>query len=97
MNKKEFLTCLSGKLPYDVDGVDFIFDIISDILEDGLKHDRQVKTPIGTFKVVRRKPHRIKHIHTREYETLPAKNIIKFTPSKRVVELLESLDIEEDV
>lgn len=94
MNKREFLTCLSGKLPYDKSGIELLFEIIYDVLKDGLKHDRQVKTPIGTFKVVTRKPHRIRNIYTNEVETLPAKNVIKFIPDSKLEKILNE-DIDE--
>jgi nucleoid DNA-binding protein len=94
MNKSEFLTCLSGKLPYDKDGIDFLFQIIYDVLKDGLKHDKQVKTPIGTFKVVKRKPHKIRNIHTKQVEILPEKYVIKFTPESSLEKLI-SEEIDE--
>ena len=84
MNKNDFLTCLSGKLPYTTDEVNFILDILTDVIEDGLKYDKQVRTPLGVFKKVRRASRQIRDISSGELRTLPARDEIVFKPSKNI-------------
>ena len=89
MNKNEFLTCLSGKVPYPKEEVEFLMEIVSEIVSDGLKHDGQVRTPFGVFKKVTRKPRRIRDIHSKELRTLPERVDVTFTPSQKIKELIE--------
>jgi len=78
MNKSEFLTCLSGRCPYTKSELDFLFKVMVDVINDGLKNDGQVRTPLGVFKKVTRKARRIRDISTGELRELPEKEIIKF-------------------
>lgn len=82
VNKNEFLTCLSGKLPYSKDEVNLLLGIITDVIEDGLKYDGQVRTPIGVFKKVTRKSRRIRDISSGELREIPEREEVVFKPSK---------------
>ena len=85
MNKNDFLTCLSGRLPYTKKEVAFIFEIISDVIADGLANDGQVRTSIGTFKTVTRKARRIRDISTGQIRELPERKEIVFKPNDRLL------------
>ena len=84
MNKNEFLTTLSGRLPYGRDEIEFMFKIISETIADGLDHDKQVRTPIGVFKKVPRKSRRIRDISSGELRVLPEWEQIIFKPNSNL-------------
>lgn len=84
MNKSEFLTCLSGRLPYSKDEVSFMLDIMADIIADGLSHDGQVRTPLGVFRIAKRKSRKIRDISTGELRTLPEMDIVQFKASEKL-------------
>jgi len=84
MNKNEFVTCLSGKLPYSKDEINLLLNIIADVIADGLKYDGQVRTPLGVFKKVRRKSRRIRDISSGELKIIPEHDDIIFKPSKNL-------------
>jgi len=86
MNKSEFLTLLSGQLPYTRDEINFLFEIIAENIKDGLASNGEVRTPIGKFKVVKRASRRIRDISTKELRTLPEREEIKFFPNKKLTE-----------
>jgi len=85
MNKSEFITVLSGRLPYTRDEISFLFEIFSETLKDGLSHDGEVRTPIGTFKMVTRKARRIRDISSGLLRTLEEREEVKFTPNKKLL------------
>lgn len=85
MNKNEFLTTLSGRLPYSKDEVSFMIDIMSDVIADGLKYGDQVRTPFGVFKKVQRKSRKIRDISSGLIRILPATEQVIFVPNKKIV------------
>lgn len=82
MNKSEFLARLTERLPYDREEWDFIFDVLQDIVKDGLTDSGRVRTPLGTFKVKVRKSRRIVDISTKEERILPERKEIVFEANK---------------
>jgi nucleoid DNA-binding protein len=86
MNKADFITCLAGRLPYDKDETEFLVDMFLEVVGEGLKNDRIVKTPFGTFKTVTRKSRQIRTIHDGELTTLPSRDVVIFKPSKKLEE-----------
>lgn len=84
MNKNEFLTTLSGRLPYSKDEVSFMLDIMADVIADGLKYGDQVRTPLGVFKKVQRKSRKIRDISSGRIRVLPAWEQVEFEPSKKI-------------
>jgi nucleoid DNA-binding protein len=84
MNKKDFITCLAGKLPYKREEVEFLLDIVPVVLSAGLENDGKVKTPFGAFKTVTRKARRIRRIDNGELDVIPERQVIQFKPSKEL-------------
>lgn len=84
MNKSEFLTKLNGRLPYSKEEIEFMFEIISDIVLEGLASSGVVRTPLGTFKKVLRKERKVRLIRSKEITTLPPKEKVVFKPSKKI-------------
>ena len=82
MNRSDFITCLAGRLPYDKQEIEFMLEIMKNVLDEGLKNDRMVKTPFGTFELKVRKERKLRAIHSGELITLPACDILKFKPIK---------------
>jgi len=84
MTNQEFLTCLSKRLPYNRDEVGMLLGIITDTIGEGLKQDGQVRTPLGVFKVVKRKPRRIRDISSGKLKIIPEREEIIFKPCKKL-------------
>lgn len=84
MTRDDFLTALSGRLPYSKDEIRFMLGIVAEVIADGLASDEVVRTPLGTFKQTRRQARRYRDINSGEMKQAPEKSVIKYSPSKEV-------------
>lgn len=64
---------------------------ILDVVEDGLKHGAEVKTDIGTFKVVERAARASRNPKTGEILHVPAKRSVKLNYSKAVKDAVSAV------
>jgi nucleoid DNA-binding protein len=85
MNKLEFLTRLEIKFSddsensiYSKEEIKMMFAVIGKVISDGLDRDGQVRTPLGTFKKVKRKARKIRDISSGELRVLPEWDQIQF-------------------
>ena len=74
---------------------DFVNTIIEEIIEGLIKYQIVKIHNFGTFKLKRKKPRIGRNPKTKEDVLIEERNIIKFTPSKKILKYLNSNTNEE--
>jgi len=70
--------------------VNAVLDALFDTAKEGLASDGKVVFPgFGIFKLVKRSPRKGRNPQTGETVDIPAKNAVKFTPSRDLKETLK--------
>ena len=90
MNKKDVAECIYRKLQIKrFEAYGFIDLLIETIGEQLMKKEKVVISNFGTFKVVKREKKKVINPNDRNEMVIPAKNIVKFFPSKSFKEALQ--------
>ncbi len=90
MNKKDVAECIYRKLQIKrFEAYGFIDLLIETIGEQLMKKEKVVISNFGTFRVVKRKKKKVINPNDRNEMVIPAKNIVKFFPSKSFKEALQ--------
>jgi nucleoid DNA-binding protein len=90
MNKKEVAESIYKKLQIKrFEAYAFIDLFIETVSEQLMKNEKVVISNFGTFKVVKREKKRVINPNDKNGMIIPAKNIVKFYPSKKLKEALE--------
>jgi len=90
MNKKDVAECIYKKLQIKrFEAYGFIDLFIETIGEQLMKKEKVVISNFGTFRVVKRKKKKVINPNDRNEMVIPAKNIVKFFPSKSFKEALQ--------
>ena len=90
MNKKEVAESIYKKLQIKkFEAYGFIDLLIETVGEQLMKKEKIVISNFGTFKVVKRKKKKVINPNDRNEMVIPARNIVKFYPSKSFKEALE--------
>jgi len=90
MNKKDVAESIYKKLQIKrFEAYGFIDLFIETIGEQLMKKEKVVISNFGTFRVVKRKKKKVINPNDRNEMVIPAKNIVKFFPSKNFKEALQ--------
>jgi nucleoid DNA-binding protein len=90
MNKKEIAESIYKKLQIKrFEAYGFIDLLIETIGEQLMKNEKVLISNFGTFKVVKRKKKRVINPNDKHEMVIPAKNIVKFYPSKSFKDALQ--------
>jgi len=90
MNKKEVAESIYRKLQIKrFEAYGFIDLFIETVGEQLVKKEKVVISNFGTFRVVKRKKKKVINPNNKNEMIIPAKNIVKFFPSKSFKEALQ--------
>jgi DNA-binding protein HU-beta len=90
MNKQDLVKYVSDKIMITEKDSGIIYDVMFEGIREALVEGDTVKVrELGTFYIHDRKPRKAIHPKTHKPIGIPAKKVIKFKPSKKLIERLQ--------
>lgn len=90
MTKKEFVMKIANKTGYTVREVNLFFDTFIFFLKEELIGEEKVQlSDLGSFSTQIKRKRETKNAFTGDPLTIPAKRVVKYTPSKYLRELID--------